>query len=278
MKAIQYFNFILLFILPNISLSQNEIFVDENNNKISFEILKKKCEAEMFYCLTYSTDSLTINKIHRKHYFGKLPENQFLELKKLLGISNQEKELDNYFLTLADTLYNNKERLQLHNQHILKHNEELKKDSTNTIRIQHAKLTEKRLDKKYTRAVKKYKKCRKKILEKFNSDIYVLYTYDKDYLKNHNGFNWKNDSISFIENLKFSTSVNASTMIIKTNGEYYVGCCYNNKNQFEMLLKNKNWNMIKADYNASINSLSKRGIGFFKKNYNAQKSDCHINF
>ena len=175
MKYYLIFFLIIFFLIPNIGRSQQkEVFIDENNNAVNYEILKKKCEAEMFYCLTYSTDSLIVNKIHRKHYFGKLTENQFLELKGLLGVSNTKEELDNFYLVFADTLYNNKERLKLYNKHVQKHKKELKKDSSNNIKIYHTKLKEKSLDKKYARAVKKYTKCRKKILTKFNSDIYLL--------------------------------------------------------------------------------------------------------
>ena len=277
MKHIFYFALISLFFLPNTTFAQAEIYMDENFKEISIEKYNKKCYSEIFKCSTYKTDSLKINKVLFRYAFGKIPTSDYDQLRQLLmkqanlTITKDRTIILNY----RDTLQDYASRLKHRNKHIkaFKDKNQKRKDSGfKTIKYQIGKLTYK----KYIREIKTYEKKIKKCIvlaeTKYNSNTFFFYNYDKGYLKDTKNIKWIEDN-GVIKNTFFKIMYQSHLVIIKPDGNYFLSGSYLSDERLAKILNN-DWSRYKQDWNNSITTNSKTGIGFFEKEKTGHKSHC----
>lgn len=264
---------ILFLLLISFSIQgQTKVYVDENMQEIDSINFYKKCDARVFKCLTYNTDSLIVNKVHNRFKFGKVSPEEYNQIRMLLMKSGEIEIPQNQTLIIK-----NIDTIGGSYYHYVKKMEESKVEkpfwratpiSLNgkaiKVRIPRTKImSEETYEKYFLGSLKKYIKCTKKIERKFNLPAYTTYSY--------NGFKKsKYKDVTWIENpsiikTKFLNQIyKASFIILKPNGEYFISSSKLMFYNIQTLLKDNDWKEHKKDLEVSRLNNLRNGRGIFE--------------
>lgn len=266
------------------AIAQKEIYLDENNKSVNRTNYLQKCKAQIFKCYTYSTDSIKVNKVLHKFGFGKITPTEASQLRLLLS-QRTKSEIDSsatLVITYRDTLFGFEHRLARHEKHLRQVKEGSYEEppmpeisgnvKVRPIRHNHKPYTRKKFNKTINAAVKKMNKCSKKTERKFNSRVFYTYKYDKGFLKDHPK-HWVKDN-GVIKSSFFKIMYESHLVILRPNGEYFLGGSHLSDEHFKKLLKTKNWSLFERDWKNSMQSNSKEGLGIFKRNYGLHQQHC----
>lgn len=257
----------LLFMFLSLfkTYSQNKIYLDENLKEIDSVIYKNKCENVVLKCLSYSTDSLEINKVLFKFKFGKLSNTELNQL-KLLFTKRTNTQLDSsstLIINYRDTIHNYFSSKRDYDNHVKNHKN-----------AEHRKFNEEVHEKEKKVWETKHKKCIK-AYSKHNTK--VLYTYNFSYHKeltntNYSNLNWLKDNGMF-KNTFFPILYNYRYLVIKPDGNYFlIGGHFPEKN-LKKLVKNSNWEKYISNWENSYLKYAKEGI-FKNLNIYNHKNHC----
>ena len=185
-------------------------------------------------------------------------------------------------ITYRDTLYGYAHRLAIQKKHV-KDVEEGKIEERPLPKISgniktrktkhiHPPYTRKKFNKAFKAATKKMDKCSKKTEKKFNSRVFYTYKHDKGFLKDYPK-HWIKDN-GVVKNSFFKIMYESHLVILKPNGEYFLGGSHLSDDNLKKLLKNENWSVFKRDWKNSMSLASKDGLGIFKKTYGLHQKHC----
>ncbi|MEZ4796581.1 MAG: hypothetical protein R2785_05375 [Flavobacteriaceae bacterium] len=239
----------------------------------------KKCDARVLGCLEYKTKTLIVNKVYKHHDFGEIGTDEFDKLKSLFNtnLNNAAQDFNAYILHFRDSLFGYKE---LAIKRLLPKNKKLSSLNPNERNklLKEAKTrADSRISSHFEHVKSSNKKC-KRSLEKFNSIDFYVFNEDINYIEKY-GENkiWiKKDSL--LGKLFFSKHPQASYLIIKPDGNYFVSNRYISKTNYLQLIKKSDWSKFQKDLELSISKNSRFGEGFFAKKDLIAKNECIIEY
>ncbi|MEZ4796582.1 MAG: hypothetical protein R2785_05380 [Flavobacteriaceae bacterium] len=263
---------LFLFLISFSIQGQTKVFVDENMQEIDSISFYKKCDARVFKCLTYSTDSLIVNKVHNRFKFGKVSPEEYNQIRLLLMKKGNTEIAPDQILVIEhiDTIGGSYATyLKTTNKYSTK--EKYRKSSTVQLNGEPAKIkitnpkikSEKAYNKSYLINMKKPAKCAKKFESEFNTRVFMTYNYGKDKKHLYKGINWIEYPGVIIP--KFLDQVDKGHyVILKPDGEYFVASLLLRDINLEELFKNSDWTKHKNDLKKSKTQDIKHGYGIFR--------------
>lgn len=256
----KYFKILLL--VTTISVyAQEKIYLDENFRNISKLEYSNKCKKNIFKCLEYKSDSLSINKMLFRYRFGKISDTSYHQIRKLL-IRDSKTSIDSNSIIIVkyyDSLINFQSIYSRHLKHI-----EPKTDSLgNQIPIHKHEYNIDIYNKNKSDFIKNRKKCIQKFEKLENVRVFHMYQHDENVADTYDGFNWIDDKGTF-KNTFFQILFNYYAVLIKPNGDYFlIGGHFTDKN-LKILIKKENWEPFKSDWKKTYFSTQNNGKGMFK--------------
>ena len=255
MRISQIIFSIIFFLITFFSFGQPKLYLDENLKKIDSVTYSKKCKIHIFKCLEYHTDSLSVEKVLHKFYFGKVSQTEANQITGLLALDSGKKIKKNDIIVLKyiDSLYNYKTSKRNYDKHVEKHK-----------KFHHKRYNKK----KYNKHKIKWEKTNYKCVKKFEKTekIKVLHSvkHTQNDLNNYRNIVVVKDR-SVLKNTFFKIIYNYNLLILKPNGDYFLsGACLNDKKLLK-LLKSDDWSVFRNDLKRSIDGNHENGFGFFKK-------------
>ena len=253
--------FIFSFMISN---AQNKVYLDENIVKIDSLEFIKKCKIHVLKCLTYSTDSIEVNKVLYNFQFGKLSAIEYDQIKKTLEQKSLKKIDDDAILLVnyRDSLFDFESRNKQYETHKRIHQD-----------VRHSEFNSKIFDKNRKNWISQQQKCSAKLNKRFNTSVFYVYKFDYGSIKNYPDLGWIKDRGIF-KNTFFQIQGNYHYLVIKPDGEYFLCGSHFSDLNLKYLLKNKDWSKIKSDFNKSYNSESTQGVGRFKVSHYGHYNHC----
>jgi len=260
-KSITLILTLTLFITSFYSYSQEKVFLDENINKIDSLTYKNRCKNILLKCLEYKIKDLSINKILFKYQFGKLKSDEYLQIKNSLQIDSNKFIKDDQYIIIKyyDSLFNYK---TANNRHLSRVNKAKQNNSAYSKNFYH-EFNNKIFLKERKDWIKKNRKCIKRYNSKFNSEVFYIYKAEQNVIDKYENFNWIKDRGLF-KNKFFKIIGNFRFVIIKPDGEYFLGGGHLEDNRFEKLLKSKDWSNFKSNWHNTYSKKELTGEGIFK--------------
>ncbi|MCB0463955.1 MAG: hypothetical protein R2816_07880 [Flavobacteriaceae bacterium] len=270
---------ILFLLLISFSIQgQTKVFVDENMQEIDSISFYKKCDARVFKCLTYNTDSLIVNKVHNRFKFGKVSTEEYNQVRLLLmkkgNFIIDKKEI--LVIEKIDTIGGSYSSYLNHMRKYHKKDSNKNTDSTNSssngikvyLNNKQVKPTPKIKSKKsYNRSYKAHMKipakCKKKFEKKFSTSVFTMYKHNTHENELPKTLDLINHS-EIIENTFFNQIDSAHFVILKPDGEYFISSVLFKDSYLLGFFKNDNWEKHKKDLELSKNQNIKSGSGIFK--------------
>lgn len=238
------FCFISLFTFSIYSISQTELFLDENLKTISKKDYNLKSNSFLFITSKKTVNNTNINYLDKMFEFGKFDSIQNLQLRNIIS-----RELDNniigkpLLIEFKQQIYNVEKKIALSKEGI---------------------PTEKgiaRIKRNYLINRKTFDSNQKKCLKKIkNTDYYKLDLYGENY-----NYVYKSKHIKYIKspqillNLFFKRKIGG--LVIQPNGTYFYYYASNQKAIIK-LLETDNWTRFISSYKANLKSLTPIKNGF----------------
>jgi len=266
---LELFVYLLFMLFTSISWSQNtdskKIYIDAYNKEIDKTIYLKKCKNHTYKCLEYKTDSLVVNKVLNKFYFGKLSTQVYQQIRLLINRDSKKKIDSGEIIVLK--YYDSLLSFSTLNKKHIKHTLAVKKDTSLSLRDKGRRthdFNEKKFINNRKKWLKKQNKCIEKYERKFSIKINYLYKAEENVVNNYGGFNWIKDNGVF-KNQFFKIMYNYNLAIIKPDGEFYLNGGHTTDKRVEKLLENSNWEQYKNDLELSKTTHMENGYGLFEK-------------
>lgn len=269
----------IFFFYSIISVAQKkETFYDENMKEIDSAAFFLKCNAAVFKCLTYKSDSLVVNKVYQKYKFGILNKVEYNQIKTLLTQdSNLELSKDNtIIIRFNDTIFGYEHyvsRIKSQNEAMIRKHPD---SSWGRMKVTVRKIpimSKRQFIKNHQKFIKRQQKCTKIMLEEYK--VKKAYYYNVNI--NHNelflDLNWsKTDHI--LSELFFPFGIKSSYLIIKPNRQYFISQPSLSNKQIFKLLKD-DWKPMIQDVKKMIRLNSKKRIGFFITPHSHSPKKCY---
>ena len=258
-------------------IAQKEVYVDENMTEIDSQTYLKKCEARVLGCLQYRTNALTVYKIYKHHDFGKINLEDHSQISLLSEVNNNIND-QTIILHFKDSIfgYYESEIKELKNSKKIKF-DQLTTSAKNSLYKQAQIDAQSNIKSHFNHVNKSNEKC-VRFLEKRNAKDFWVYNEDINYIEKFGAQKkWiKNNAL--LDRLFFTKYPNASYVIIKPNGNYFISDRYISKSNYSQLIRNSDWTDLEQDLEHSIKKISKSGIGFFYKKDLIANNDCIIEY
>lgn len=275
MSIKKYAFLLLVFLFGFVLYGQPKIFLDENMTKIDSLKYSRKCSLSAFKCYEFKTDSLIINKVLNKFYFGKIKSSAFNQIRKTLELDTKSTINDNttLFIKFIDTLVE-KETTFKRCFSKFKFQDTIKNKITTInsngyfyrISRDNDKFNRKSFTNYLKDIEKNTKKCIKKIERINNVKVQFIYNYKQDKANIPQNFSWVKDRGIF-KNKFFKILGNYRILILKPNGEYFLKGWTLNDKTFFTLLKAKDWSKYKLELKKLESSTSFTNSIFFEEQY-----------
>jgi hypothetical protein len=232
----------------------------------------KKCDARVFGCLEYKTDSLIVNKIYNRFKFGKISKEEYNQVRLLLIKKGDTEISPDQILVIEHTdTIGGSYASYLKNMNKLGNKEQYRKTSTVKVngkpiktKITKPKVkSEKAYNKSYLALMKRPAKCAKKFEKKFDARVFMTYNYGEDKKHLFKGINWVEYPGIIIP--KFLNQIHKGHyLILKPDGEYFVASTLIRDVNLEELFKNSDWTKHKNDLIKSKTQDLMHGYGIFR--------------
>ncbi|ULC60526.1 hypothetical protein MBM09_05925 [Flaviramulus sp. BrNp1-15] len=267
---------IVFFIISiNLNAQKDTIYVDENDDYISKQVFYKKMNSPIYHGLRFDTDTLVLQTIRFKYYFGNLSSPIKSQLFKLLNKRHQIDTSKTLIIHYLDTLrakseYSKKNTVVFYDSlnRVIKPlikssqiSDGVKFDFTNYNKVAKHKHIQ-----NYRRFLKLNKKCTKRYYKynnKHNEKVSVFHFYNVNngHPNEFKELRWFKDYASLLKKLFFDENANTNFAIIKPSGEflvYYPDKHFNNYHvTFLNLLNNETWNEIKISFEKEFETINK---------------------
>ena len=267
--------FPLILLLSINSFSQQEVYIDENMKEITKSIYLEKCNAYIFKCLNYKTDSLIVNKVLYKYSFGNITTFEANQVRLLL-MQKSKSEIDSNSIIIVkyrDTLFDFNTLKIKQDKLIKSHRLTNNGNNSTSINHKHKPLKEKRYLKNHYRYIKNQKKCVETAEKKYKTKVFYVYHFDLGHNKVFPELNWIKDN-SFIKNKFFNIRNVYQTLILKPNGNYFLNGSILSNNRLISILTSSNWSNLIKDWKNSAYTNHIDGLGFFKRESYFEKNHC----
>ncbi len=258
MKFFKYSLSFIFFVTYLMSFSQQNMYLDENNKVIDFEIYKKKCNSFLYKCNLKYSDKIQVFTMRQLYKFGKLNSQENYQIRLLVNRATKQNYNPNKTLIiyLKDTIVGlsySMKNIQLKTELAVS-----RFPDRNYIPFNY-----KSSKKGYIRGRNSYdfnqKKCKKEFI-KYNIDVVYFY---------HRNFEYKHDTKNFtfhkipvpLKNFLFKNN-NTGYVVLKPDGYYFYYNSIKEKKLKELL--NSNWKEYIDDFKrVKKNSHVKKRKGFF---------------
>lgn len=229
----------ICFFNLNIVLCQvDTTYVDESNNYISKQDFYNKIKTPIYSGIRFSTDTLVMEKLRFRYFFGNLDEVIKSQLFKLLSKRHGIDTTKSLIIHYSDTL---------------KSSEEFPKQDTiiylDTLKQRHRHLSS------YKKFIYWHKKCIRNH-KKYDKYAQVFHFYGTnngqplDYKKIH----WYKDYGLVIRKVFSDSYRNFSNIILHPDGSFFLG--YNNEISYKDLVKKQKWDVQSNDFKKRIKALN----------------------
>ncbi|MBC3757522.1 hypothetical protein H7U19_03855 [Hyunsoonleella sp. SJ7] len=232
--------FLLLNLFYSISLMLNAqvdtIYIDENGSRISKAIYYNKGKSKLYYGERFITDTLVVEKLKLSYYFGKLEPEVKSQLFKLFHNRNNIDTSKVLIIHYNDTLKNPKDYVK---------NKELK--FMYSFGHEHYN--------NYKGFIRAHKQCRKRnnVFRKI-AHVCHFFGFNDGHPNEFRKQLWYKDYGLILKKLFFSGYVKANRMIIRPNGEFFIG--YYNNFIFKGLVEENEWINSRNLYIDELNKLN----------------------
>ncbi|PZW39209.1 hypothetical protein LX95_02351 [Mesonia algae] len=267
----------VFFLISAYTMSQNNVYLDENGEKISFIDFKKKCGNQLFKCLTYTKDSIALSQVLYKYKFGKISSQEYEQLRKLVikdaGINIQSDQV--IVFKKYDSLFSYEREIELHNKHKKQYQKmKVEVDSLNRLSSKKKEypyelddFNKDVFDEIVSQWTIDVNECIDKYEEKFNLKM-VFFHMDQPSLEaKYENFSWFKDR-GVLQDIFFKYGKLHHTLILKPDGEYFLAGGYFKTYYYKSLLRNEDWSKHKRDYQKTLSREYPDGKGIFRFDYN----------
>ncbi|AOW19427.1 hypothetical protein [Urechidicola croceus] len=273
---------IVLFGQKNIE--KLDIYSNENKEIISINEFNTKCKNVVFHCKKYETDSLIINKVLYRYYFGEISKQENKQVRIYLNrLANKDidttKNIIIYFKerlvgfnqSIEECTYDVDKSIQenysiyLNNVTNQSHNEmsllDFKKVFNNHITKFHSEV---RYYDDYEKTAKTKSKCIQKIEKKSNSKINLIVHENIGYKLKNDYFTWAEDT-GVIKNMFFEINTGNDLLILKPNGKYFIKNGYVSDSNIIKIANESDWSEYYNDWKKTTEEKFSKGHGIIKK-------------
>lgn len=277
---------------------KRSFFLDENSKGITEKKFNDKCGAAVFYCKRFDKENMIIFKVYERMSFGKISSKEYNQIRVYLNRKSIKKVPENHKILIhyEEQLVGFKESYEncnLINDKSLKENfEAFNKQAKangeypfesikNFQRFLRSHRLEFHNEEKFNEEVETYAKqqnnCIKKIETKFETPVYYMVKDNFNYPLKNDHFTWVEDG-GAVYNTFVKKSPDTDLIIIKPNGEYFIKSDFLPDFILNKILKSKNWNKLKNDWNNSKLINHPYGIGIVEditRPYEFYTSNCY---
>lgn len=259
----------LMLLAPLFALSQTEeIYVDENMNRMNKEQFLNNCSKRIFRCSSSTNDSLIVNTLHSRFKFGKISPEVHDKLLLELYKNNIPKDNQTIVLRFVDRFIGDYENYVANEK-----NEAPLREKEYSIFQNGSKRHFKRKPyimpkSRYVKNLEKFfyreNKCQKKINKKTSSKVFYIskYNFDSDQkpLKNLNFIK----TSSYLKDIRTGFPDSTSYVVIQPKGDYFSSEKLVHPDDVIDLINKSDWSEFKRDLKYSNSTKYKKGYGFFK--------------
>ena len=237
--------------------AQYELYLNENNEPIDIGTYYKKCKARVLSCESKRIDSIKVNIIKQRFYFGKLDSIKHIQFLALLKSRMRLNINPSKIIIISH-------RNNLNGFDATKNSRFVYvRADTNSIR--RVQFTKQRYLSRQQRFDSDQKKCKKGLKKQGVFPIYMFKQNNGyDYTPKH--YNWTQSSINIPSIFKFNVREKDSSSVIflRPNGDYFISREVMPLTFIKDILKESSWEKSKEDLSNSIQYNSPKGIGIFR--------------
>jgi len=224
------FNFLFL------NAQSDTVYVDENNQYISKSIFSRKAKSGLYNGQRFSTDTLVLEKLRLKQYFGLLEPKVKSQLFKLLYSRNHIDTTKIIIIHYNDTLRKPSEYVK---DGEIKYMYSFAHEHYNTHKgfiLAHKKCKNRN---------KKYKKI---------AQVLHFYSTNNGHPISYKEHTWYMDYGFLIKKIFLSDELKTQRMIIRPNGEFFVG--FYKHYLYENLIEKRKWYKSKNEFEKKLKVLN----------------------
>ncbi|WP_347925420.1 hypothetical protein [Pontimicrobium sp. SW4] len=259
---------ILLLLIPFFSTAQvEEIYVDEDMNRMTKEQFLNNCGKSIYRCTSSVSDSLAVNILHSRFKFGRISPEVHEKLLSELYKNNETQTDQTIVLRFVDRHLSyesyvkhelNKMNSGGYDYYIFQNGEKKHFKGKSSV------LPESWHKKNLKRYLYREKKCIKKVSKKSNSKVFHLAKYSFDSLhEDYKGLTLIKRN-NYLEDIRSSLPDSTRFVIILPKGEYFSSEFFVHPKSIIPFLNNSDWSEYKRDLKYSNSIKYKKGYGFFK--------------
>lgn len=235
MRCRLFFVFFIFHVFNFVYAQLDTIYFDENKEPISRSYFYKKCKSRPYQCLRYTTDSIVVEKLKLLYLFG---------------------ELEPVAKTQLFKLFHNRNRIDTNKVQIIHYNDTLRKaseyDKGGNVEYKyvfgHEHLnTYRGFIRAHSQCIKNYKRyCER-------AQVLHFYKINNGHPTSYKDHVWYEDNGGLISKLFLGKFNKTQRMIIRPNGEFFVG--YEQYFLIEDLIEKKKWDKAKSEFETEIQEL-----------------------
>lgn len=272
MTFTKYIIFSLFLFISFNGICQEKIYLDENMKELDYISYTKKCDAHIYKCIEFKTDTFAINKMVYKHQFGTITPSEYIQVKSILSKDSKEKIKQNAVIVVkySDSLYSYNTTKKKHNSLIAFHQKAVYDTASNTMKyhkINYKTYNLNTYNKNCKNWLKEQNKCIKKFEKIDNINVIHSYLHKEKNTYNYADFHFVKDR-GILKNTFFKIVKNFNVLILKPNGEYFLSGGHLEDKKIKKLLKDSDWSNYIQDWETTVTKYPKSGFGFFKKKLN----------
>lgn len=265
---ISYSLTLMLLVTLFASAQIEEIYVDENMNKINKEQFFNNCSKRIFRCSSSTTDSLIVNTLHSRFKFGKISPEVYSRLLAELYKNNNPKTNQTIVLRFVDRsigsyenyVENETNEAPLREQEYSIFQNGNKKHFKRKLYVMPKSRYIKTLGKFFYRE----NKCQKKINKKTRSKVFHIVKYNFDSLpKPLKNIDFIKES-NYLEDIRTGFPDSTRYVVIQPKGDYFSSERFVHPDDVIDLINKSDWSEFKRDLKYSNSLKYKKGYGFFK--------------
>jgi molybdopterin synthase catalytic subunit len=262
-----------IFLLISLQgICQEKIYLDENMKEMDYISYAKKCDAHIYKCMEYKTDTFSINKIMYKHTFGKITPTEYVQVKNILSKDSKEIINKNTIIVVkySDSLYSYNSTKQKFDNLVIEHRKAVYDTASNTMKyhkINYKNYNLNTYNKNCEKWLKEQNKCIKKFEKIENTNVIYSYLHKEKNTYNYADFNFVKDR-GILKNTFFKIVQNFDLLILKPNGEYFLSGGHLDDKKIKKLLKDADWSNYIEDWKTTVTKYPKSGFGFFEMKLN----------
>lgn len=241
------------------AFSQSDtLYLDENNNYISKTVFYKKEKSSVYKGIRFSTDTLVVEKLRFKYFFGSLKPKIKTQLNQLLKKRHQIDTTKTLIIHYIDTLKSKSDfpkRSRTIFYDSLGKEVKIRKSNIAIAVSQQKKIVRHKHIVGYKDFISAHKKCERKH-KKYKNYALVLhfYRYNSGHPKTYKELRWYKDYGGIIRKIFSDNYKNFDNIIFHPNGKFYLG--YNSKFSYDDLIKKRKWNDYEKKFNQRVKALN----------------------